>query len=96
MKKIILAAALAGFASSPVFADHMTFRGIDLTGSPTGGFHTIDIDGAKCKLKSSALVGAGASAGCNYIITIPGIEAGGVGPITVKPEQANGCSTKCE
>ena len=96
-RRVMLFAALTNFASGAALADHMKFDGVPLTGSPKGGFHVLDLDGVKCKLKSSSIV-SGASAGCNYIITIPGIGAEGLdkGPIVIKPEQDNGCSTQCE
>jgi hypothetical protein len=97
MKKIAILVGFAALFSAPVFADSFQFKEIPVTGSPTGGYHVINIDGAVCKVKSSAMTGA--SAGCNYTFTNPGIEAGGAmlkGPWVVENRSTPACSTKCE
>ncbi len=88
MKKIVLLTAATALIAAPAFADSLQFREIPLTGSPAGGYHTVDIGGATCKLKSSQVTGA--SAGCNYTLvrTAQGW--------TVENRSQPACSTRCE
>ncbi|MBK1665498.1 hypothetical protein CKO38_17170 [Rhodospirillum rubrum] len=87
----------AGFIAAPAFADTIGVSPVPINGhAGTNGMHTVMIDKASCKVKNSASV-PGASAGCNYKISLSGIDEQGMGGTwTVVPEQNNGCSTKCE
>ncbi len=96
MSQFALALAVAGFVAAPAFADTIGVSPIPVAGSAgAGGYHTVTIDNASCKVKNSAMTGA--SQGCNYQMSLSGIGPDGKGGTwTVKPEQNNGCSTKCE
>ena len=98
MKKSLYVAAFAvsSFIALPAFADTIAISSIPVNGNAgTNGYHTISIDKASCKVKNSAMVGA--QQGCNYNISLSGINADGTGGTwTVVPQQQNNCSTKCE
>lgn len=99
MKKLCLLTALAAFTAVPALADTIGISPIPVNGNAgSGGYHTITIDNASCKVKNSANPSVtGPQFGCNYKISLSGIGADGKGGTwTVVPEQNNGCSTKCE
>ena len=92
-------ATVVGFIAVPAFADTIGVTPIPVNGhAGSGGYHTITIDNASCKVKNSANPSVtGPQYGCNYKISLSGIDAQGKGGTwTVVPEQNNGCSTKCE
>ena len=96
MSHFAAAIAMAGFIAAPAFADTIGVSPIPVNGNAgTGGYHTVTIDNASCKVKNSAMTHA--QQGCNYKMSLSGIGADGKGGAwTVVPEQNNGCSTKCE
>lgn len=98
MKTSVVLAALvaAAFISGSAFADTIAVSSIPIAGTAgQGGMHVVTVDGLSCKVKNSATTGA--QQGCNYNISLSGINAWGQGGTwTVVPQQNNGCSTKCE
>ena len=100
MKKLLAATALVAvaFAAAPVLADTIAVGSIPIAGTagdPTN-MHVVTIDGATCKVKNSVAAGY-PSQGCNYNISLSGIDSWGKGGTwTVTPQQQNNCSTKCE
>jgi hypothetical protein len=89
MKKVIFAGISAALLSGSVFADNLKMSNFPLTSSPAGGYHVVKINGVQCKLKSSNIVND-AYQGCNYILD------GAGATFSVRTEQANGCSSRCE
>ena len=97
IRSVSIAFAMAGMLCGSAFADTIAINQASIAGAAgAGGFHTVSIDGVSCRVKNSQSV-PGASAGCNYTLTLSGIDAMGKGGTwTVTPQQQNGCSTSCE
>ena len=95
----ILSVAALAFIAVPAIADTIEVAPIPVNGNaavPGTNDHEINIDGVVCKLKNSAV--AIGPKGCNYKVTIQGINAWGKAmDITVNNANSNpGCSTVCE
>lgn len=96
MKSFFATLALAGLIAGPALADTIVISPLPVNGTMTGNLHTVTIDRASCKVKSSSGV-SGASQGCNYAMTANGDVTQTSGwSWTVVPQQQNGCSTACE